>query len=472
MALIPRRRSTRAEPSEARRMALIPRRRSTRAEPSEAPLISARSLVVAVLAAALAATPSTAAAAGQKAKKGGTPTRDSVREELDAVRKDLEKKAAREKERDKKVSRLLEDMRALDGRLLASARKREELKLEEKKLEEERKLTVQRLASIEREYEDARARIQRRLSGVYKRGRLGSTRVLAHAATSTEPLRIARYLAAISRTDGSELSRFETIQFQHEGALRELDSKKRAIAGKQAALQDEAERYDVTRKEKAMMLAGLQEELAAEQTTVEKLKATEGELQKLLASIPPPPPEIPADERVGPEPEPETATASLAPPAPAEPAAPPPAGPLERLFRAERPSAPFQDRKGDLEVPVRGPIVSRYGDRTEAALRVQGLLVRGERDQHVLAVARGEVVFSGPFPGLGNTLIINHGSRYHTVYANLDEVRREVGARVRENEVIGTLGPSQPTLHFELRAEGKALDPLVWFRGGQAAFAQ
>jgi septal ring factor EnvC (AmiA/AmiB activator) len=91
-----------------------------------------------------------------------------------------------------------------------------------------------------------------------------------------------------------------------------------------------------------------------------------------------------------------------------------------------------------LEVPVRGAVTSGFEGQGESGSRVHGLTIRGEHDQHVLAVARGEVVFSGPFPGLGNTLIINHGGRYHTVYAHLDKILREVGARVRENEVIAT----------------------------------
>jgi septal ring factor EnvC (AmiA/AmiB activator) len=404
------------------------------------------------------------------------PTHDSVREELDAVRKNIEQNAALEKERGKKVTRLLAEMRAHDERLLTSARKREELKNDERELEKTYNARLDELQDIEKQYSEARGVLQKRLSSIYKRGRLGSTRVLAHAATSTEPLRMARYLAAVSMTDSSALKRFEHLRDQHESALREIAEKKNAIAGKNAALQDEAERYDGAKKEKVMVLAGLQEELAAQHTTAEKLKAAEEELQKLFASIPSPPPAIAEDEPVGPEapppaepPEaPAAELASLGTPPPAEQAKP--LGPLERLFRAQNPSAQFSGRKGDLEVPVRGVVTSGFEAQSEGGVRVHGLTIRGEHDQHVLAVARGEVVFSGPFPGLGNTVIINHGGRYHTVYAHLDKIQREVGARVRENEVIATLNVSEPTLHFELRSEGKALDPIDWFRGGKDAF--
>ena len=121
-------------------------------------------------------------------------------------------------------------------------------------------------------------------------------------------------------------------------------------------------------------------------------------------------------------------------------------------------------------MPVRGKIVSRYGEKRESGPSLQGVLVRAHGDYQVTSVAGGEVVFSGPFPGLGKTLIINHGARFHTVYAHLDIIQHEVGGRVKENEIIGTLARSEPTLHFELRAEGKATDPAPWFPGGYDAF--
>jgi len=146
-------------------------------------------------------------------------------------------------------------------------------------------------------------------------------------------------------------------------------------------------------------------------------------------------------------------------------------GPLARLFRSQHSNLPFRKRQGDLQVPLRGKIVARFGERPlSEGPKLQGVLVNAGRSYQITAVASGEVVFAGPFPGLGNTLIINHGDRYHSVYAHLDTVQYEVGARVKENQVIGAVSQSNPTLHFELRAEGKALNPEPWFRGGYAAF--
>jgi septal ring factor EnvC (AmiA/AmiB activator) len=195
----------------------------------------------------------------------------------------------------------------------------------------------------------------------------------------------------------------------------------------------------------------------------------------LLASIPPPPPALPPDAPAIAEPQPAAAAeaapmlASAAPPVPAIPAKPEPAPAVARRFHAEHANSPFEQRKGDLEVPVRGTLL-RAGEEGRASAGSHALLVRSDADRQVVAVARGEVVFAGPFPGLGRTVIINHGDRFHTVYAHLESIACEVGARVRESEVVGTLTASQPTLRFELRAAGKTQDALAWFKGGKEAF--
>ena len=90
-----------------------------------------------------------ASEAKKKSREPRAPTHDSVQEELDAVRKNIEKNAALEKQRGAKVSRVLGEMRAFDERLLASARKREELKIEERELEKTYARRVSDLDDIE-----------------------------------------------------------------------------------------------------------------------------------------------------------------------------------------------------------------------------------------------------------------------------------------------------------------------------------
>lgn len=370
------------------------------------------------------------AAAAQTQKGGG--------HELSAVREGLKAQSALVSEDEAKAAALLEEIRAIDARLLDAARSQELLGDSEKRLEEEYARSLTSFERAEKERAAAAAVLEARLADIYKRGRLGRSRVVLEAATSTEPLRIARYLAAISQADAAALAKYDEMRRTHEYALRELDEKKEESARTKAELAAENANYERARQQKTALLTGIEKDLALHRSTRERLTAIEGELQRIMV------------------------------PDPAEDAAR--AQALARLTAES--SRPFAERKGGLAAPVTGKVRFRFGDRADRGAVVQGVVVRAEGDRRVMTVAEGEVVFAGPFPGLGNTIILNHGDRYHTVYAHLSSIAHEVGQKVRPNEVIGTLAAADPMLHFELRSEGKALDPVPWFAGGEAAFSR
>jgi murein DD-endopeptidase MepM/ murein hydrolase activator NlpD len=82
----------------------------------------------------------------------------------------------------------------------------------------------------------------------------------------------------------------------------------------------------------------------------------------------------------------------------------------------------------------------------------------------VRAAADGEVAFSGALPGYGNMLIVRHVRGYVTVYAHVERQYAAEGARVRRGQLIASVGQSGratgPNLHFEVRKDNSAYDPL------------
>jgi septal ring factor EnvC (AmiA/AmiB activator) len=383
-------------------------------------------------------------------------------EQLEDLRHDLEQQASLEEERAERMRRLLDEIRSLDARLLGSSRNLAGLETEDEAVEVEYASHQGRLDMLETEYAKSRALLAARLSSIYKRGRLGNSRALLQTATSTEPLRMARYLAAISKADASVFTDYEAVRRKHRAALAELAEKKADVDAKKAAIEQEQARYESARSAKQALVASLEHDQAAGRSEQKRLKAAESDLERILAetaaAVPPSPPK-------------EIARAE--PVSPAERRAR--SSPVRRILgsrgRGEAVELPFAELKGKLRPPVHGAVLARFGDARETGPPSQGVLVRSAKDFQVTAVGSGEVVFSGPFPGLGKTLIINHGGRYHSVYAHLDVIQHEVGGHVRTNEVIGTVAKSEPILHFELRAEGKALDPAPWLEGGYEAFS-
>jgi lipoprotein NlpD len=93
-----------------------------------------------------------------------------------------------------------------------------------------------------------------------------------------------------------------------------------------------------------------------------------------------------------------------------------------------------------------------------------GILLSGQLGQDVRAAAAGRVVYSGTgIRGYGNLIIIKHGESWLSAYAHNRESLVHDGQEVALRQVIGHMGeggPGKPVLYFEIRRNGKPVDPL------------
>ncbi len=84
------------------------------------------------------------------------------------------------------------------------------------------------------------------------------------------------------------------------------------------------------------------------------------------------------------------------------------------------------------------------------------------------AAGDGVVIYSGWYGAYGNTVIIDHGGGYSTLYGHQSRVAASEGDQVKAGEVIGYVGSTGwstgPHLHFEVRVGGNPTDPLQYFR--------
>lgn len=109
--------------------------------------------------------------------------------------------------------------------------------------------------------------------------------------------------------------------------------------------------------------------------------------------------------------------------------------------------------------PVRGPLLGS----TASGKDPKGLNIGGEVGKPIHAAAGGRVVYSGNgLPGYGLLLIIKHNEHFLSAYGHNSRLAVQEGDRVRAGDVIARmgLGPQrQPMLYFEIRRNGKPVDP-------------
>ena len=124
--------------------------------------------------------------------------------------------------------------------------------------------------------------------------------------------------------------------------------------------------------------------------------------------------------------------------------------------------AKFSRRK--LNLPVRGRIVVKFGEKTALGLKSDGWRVRTRGDALVMAPADGIVKFADTFRGFGRVVIMSHKNGYNTVMTNLGEINVALEQEVLAGEPIGRMNPDKSEMYLEVRRGNKAVDPARLFK--------
>ena len=125
-----------------------------------------------------------------------------------------------------------------------------------------------------------------------------------------------------------------------------------------------------------------------------------------------------------------------------------------------------------LAWPVAGRVTSPFASQRRASH--EGIDIDGVMGQEVGAAAAGRVLWTGTQRGYGKMVVIDHGGGLTTHYAHVGRVRVKVDDVVEAGDVIAEVGRSGNArgthLHFEVRREGRPVDPVPLL-GGEAAAA-
>ncbi|CAA0107746.1 peptidoglycan DD-metalloendopeptidase family protein [Zhongshania aliphaticivorans] len=128
---------------------------------------------------------------------------------------------------------------------------------------------------------------------------------------------------------------------------------------------------------------------------------------------------------------------------------------------AVKPLPSVSNSAGVWRWPVEGPLVRRFVATGQAH---KGIDIKGKMGEPVRASKAGVVVYSGSgLVGYGNLLILKHSDRYLSAYGHNRRLLVKEGDSVKAGTVIAELGDSgtdSPKVHFEVRIDGKPVDPL------------
>lgn len=245
---------------------------------------------------------------------------------------------------------------------------------------------------------------------------------------------IARARAEMLNSLRADLKALEALAARAREKSQELS----AIQSEQAA---QKSRLEMEKRQRKQVLARISRQVDKQRREIGKLKRDENRLARLV-------------ERLG-------KLISRKAPTPGAPLA------NTQVPDATGDGNSFQALKGRLRLPVKGELGNRFGSpRSDGGVTWKGLFIRSNSGQDVKAVASGRVVFADWLRGFGNLLIVDHGQGFMSLYGNNETLYKQVGETIRGGDTVAAVGNSggipESGLYFELRHQGKPLDPLSW----------
>jgi murein DD-endopeptidase MepM/ murein hydrolase activator NlpD len=137
----------------------------------------------------------------------------------------------------------------------------------------------------------------------------------------------------------------------------------------------------------------------------------------------------------------------------------------ERERERERPKTVY--KKMDFIWPVEGKCTNPFED--DERKRHQGIDISCSRGTPIKASSAGRVIYSGnTITGYGNMIILRHTEEFVTVYAHNQVNLVEEGTQVEKGQIIGRVGKtgraSGHHLHFEIRINNEAVDPMLYLK--------
>ena len=295
------------------------------------------------------------------------------------------------------------------------------------------------LARAQDELEIKNVVLQQRLVDIYKRGRLYVTEVLLCASSFADLVARYKYLHLAALRDQALVKRVEDLR-------KQIDHQRENLV----RFQEEIQMNLSDKAEEERRLRNLQEEQASSlQQTKQRARETDRRLAVIAADE-----QKLTDVITSLEKERQRAERQLN-------LKPPPSSLL-----------PKRASGGTLDWPVPpNTIIYSFGrvvNPDNTTVRWNGIGIAAPAGTEVHAISAGRVVVAEPLGTYGLTVIIQHSGGDYTVYGSLSRLATRKGDVVNRGQLIGYVGSSDPELpshlHFELRPEGRAVDPLDYLK--------
>jgi septal ring factor EnvC (AmiA/AmiB activator) len=311
--------------------------------------------------------------------------------------------------------------------------------------------TLQEIAKLEEELEIEENKMElqliilkNRLKKFYKYNNITYLSVLLESKDFSHFLNRFRYLECILKDD-AEIVKQVSEQVEFVKKQRDsLENKKEISSLLEREIEKEKENIEISIDAKNKYISKIEQEKKDKLAKLEELEKSSAQIKEII--------EIAYQEK-------EKARQAQQQATQQQPTA-----------ATERKEQTLQPRKGIFQLPIKGSIITNYGQQRQEDLNTyvfnSGIDISAPLGEPVRAASFGTVIYIGNVKGYGDIIILDHGGNVVTLYAHLSEILVKMNDQVTKGQIIAQVGTSggaiSPRLHFEVRVEGKPVNPFDW----------
>lgn len=337
---------------------------------------------------------------------------------------DIDQWLAKAEKNRSSLERQLTDLERDIGRL---TRERRELRQQTREQQQRLKDLESQETDLTRTLASQRESLKKQIRAAWMEGDAPAVKVLLNEIDPDTIARTMTYYEYLSRDTVQRLEVFNENLRQLRETRQDVQATRVRLGKLEKDVEQRQRELTANTSKRQQTLAALNSEISDRKGEREELEADRERLEQLLREV-------------------EEAIASI--PSPNE-------------------SKPFKSLRNKLPWPAKGKVFSNFGDRyADGKLRRNGLMMNTAEDADIRAIHYGRVVFANWLRGFGLMTIVDHGDGYMTLYGHSSSLFTSPGDWVDAGEAIAaagrTGGTEDPALYFEIRHNGKPVNPRSW----------
>ena len=380
------------------------------------------------------------------------------RDQLKSIQADIAAKERAVRQQQQQRSSLLAQLKAQEEAISAAARALRETQNTLAQLNKQIDAMNASIAKLERQRASQERNLAAQLDAAFRQGEHSGMQMILSGEEGQRAQRLQAYYGYLNQARQETIAQLQQTREEvnaQKAELEEKQSQQQTLLYEQQAQQAKLEQ---ARNERKKTLSGLEWSIQQGQQQLSELRANESRLRNTLARA-----EAAAKARAEREAREAQAVRDRQKDATRKGTTYKPTESEQSLMSR---TGGLGSPRGQAYWPVRGTLLHRYGEQLQGELRWKGIVIGASEGSEVKAIADGRVILADWLQGYGLVVVVEHGKGDMSLYGYNQSALVSVGTQVRAGQPIALVGSSggqgRPSLYFEIRRQGQAVNPQPW----------